>query len=112
MGLFSFLKKLFTGGSKDNNLKYLYYQCHRCKKGFKLLLRKSYDIQTLYDDHPEYAYLYQKELRDPECFNDIKFKVYFDSGYNIAEAEVKGGKLISREKYLELTSTNKEEEEK
>ncbi|AZR72775.1 hypothetical protein BBF96_04825 [Anoxybacter fermentans] len=102
MKLIKFLKRLLTKSNKNRNILYLYYQCHRCKHAFKLLLRKSYDIQTIYDDQLDYAYLYQKELRDPKCFNNIKFRVYFDRNYNIVKEEAKGGKLISEEEYKKL----------
>lgn len=107
MKLFKVLGNLFAKPVNQGNILHLYYQCNRCKHAFPLLLRKSYDVQMAYDDAADYAFVYQKELRDPKCFNDIKIEVYFDRGFNILKQEIKGGKLISREEYENLQSDAK-----
>ncbi|MCK4260017.1 MAG: hypothetical protein KAX49_13640 [Halanaerobiales bacterium] len=104
MKIFKFLKSLIPEPGMNQNVIYLYYQCHKCKHVFSLILRKSYDIQTLYDEESEATFLYQKELRDSKCFNDIKLRVYFDKNYKVLSQEIKGGQFISEEEYLSLKS--------
>lgn len=96
------LEKLVSQPGNQSNLIYLYYQCNRCKEVFELLLRKSYDIQTVYDDHADFTYLYNKELRDPKCFNEVKIRVGFDRNYNIIHKEIHGGKFLTREEFCSL----------
>ncbi len=102
MNILKFFEKLFPKPDMSTNLIKVYYQCQRCKNVFELILRKSYDIQSTYGETPDYAFLYQKELRDPKCFNTIRVKIFFDQHYNILKHEIQGGKLITPEQYAEL----------
>lgn len=100
------LQKLVPQPGSQGNLIYLYYQCNRCEGVFELLLRKSYDIQTVFDDHVDFTYLYQKELRDSKCFNEIKIRVGFDRNYKCIHKEIYGGKFLTREEYYRLKEQN------
>ena len=102
MKIFNFLKNLLPQPGSGSNVFYIYYQCNKCKQAFPLLLRKSYDIQTVYEDVKDYTYLYHKELRDPKCFNDIHISIYFDQAYRVVKEEIKGGKLLTKEEYEKL----------
>lgn len=98
MGLFDFFKSLFSGnrGSKNVNL---YVKDKKCGEKIRILLRKSYDIQRIYDDNDEASYGIKKVIICNNCYNKINIEVKFDKNYNKISEKIKNGIFITEEEY-------------
>ncbi|MFP4019979.1 MAG: hypothetical protein ACLFUK_00105 [Halanaerobium sp.] len=99
MGLFDKLKSIFSGGGNKSKLVDIYVEDDKCGNQMKLIFRKSYDIQKVYEDNRDAAYEIQKVVVCDKCYNKIDLHLEFDKGYNIINKEIKDGKIISREEF-------------
>ena len=101
MGIIDKIKSIFTGANngKEANLIDIYIKDDKCGNQMKLLFRKSYDIQKVYEDNREAAYEIKKVVVCDNCYNKIDLHLEFDKGYNVIMQEVKAGEIISREDF-------------
>jgi uncharacterized protein (DUF2344 family) len=99
MGLFDKLKNIFSGEGNDSKLVEVYIEDEKCGNQMKLIFRKSYDIQKVYEEHREAAYEIKKVVICDNCYNKIELRIEFDKNYNIIDQEVKDGKIISSKEY-------------
>ena len=101
MGIIDKIKSIFTGANngKEANLIDIYIKDDKCGNQMKLLFRKSYDIQKVYEDNREAAYEIKKVVVCDNCYNQIDLHLEFDKGYNVIMQEVKAGEIISREDF-------------
>lgn len=100
MGLKDLFKGIFTGKKYDNIVN-IYLKDSKCGNKIKVLLRKSYDIQRVYDEGKEAAFMINKVIICDKCFNKITIDIKFDKKYNIISREIEGGKYITEEEYSE-----------
>lgn len=100
MGLFDKIKSIFKGsGGNKSKLVDIYIEDDKCGNQMKLIFRKSYDIQKVYEDNRDAAYEIQKVVVCDKCYNKIDLHLEFDKGYNIINKEIEDGKIISREEF-------------
>lgn len=99
MGLFDKLKNAFTGGGNDSKLVEVYIEDEKCGNQMKLIFRKSYDIQKVYEEQREAAYEIKKVVICDNCYNKIDLRMEFDKNYNVINQEAEDGKIINREEY-------------
>lgn len=98
MGFLDKIKSIFSGGSQSKLID-IYIEDDKCGNQMKLLFRKSYDIQKVYEDNREAAYEIQKMVVCDKCYNKIELQLEFDKRYNIINQEIKDGKIISEEEF-------------
>jgi hypothetical protein len=98
MGIFDKIKSIFAGGNQSNLID-IYVEDDKCGNQMKLLFRKSYDIQKVYEDNRDAAYEISKVVVCDQCYNKINLHLEFDKRYNIINQEIEAGKIISREEY-------------
>ena len=95
-----FLKRLFGGGgssqgqSSDSEGFFFYVQCDNCGKKVRLRILKQYEL-----NNSDNGYVWHKTIVDSRCFREIPAVVHFDSNYNVTNADINGGRQISREEY-------------
>ena len=100
MGLFDKIKSIFSGsGGNNSKLVEIYVEDDKCGNQMKLIFRKSYDIQKVYEDNREAAYEIKKVVVCDKCYNKIELHLEFDKRYNIINKDIKDGKIISREEF-------------
>lgn len=99
MGIIDKLKNIFSGGSSSSKLIDVYVEDNKCGNQMKLLFRKSYDIQKVYEDDREADYEINKVVVCDKCYNKIQLHLEFDKRYNIINKEIENGKIISEEEY-------------
>src|SRR6056297_2431250 len=100
MGLFDKIKSIFSDSSGNNSkLVEIYVEDDKCGNQMKLIFRKSYDIQKVYEDNREAAYEIKKVVVCDKCYNKIELHLEFDKRYNIINKDIKDGKIISREEF-------------
>jgi len=102
MGFLKFLKSFFQP-PKDRNLIPIYLSDKKCNEKIKVLVRKTYDIHSLYEEEGEAAYRLNKVVICNKCYNKINLSIDFDRNYNIIKKTIEGGNFITEEEY------NKEE---
>ncbi|MEA3406775.1 MAG: hypothetical protein U9R48_01680 [Chloroflexota bacterium] len=107
-GIIETLKQLFiggsggTGGRRDPNAIYLYFQCDKCGAVVPVRVDKRHDLNR--EEGPG-TFLLKKEVMDNKCFQLMQATVWLDNGYNVVSADVIGGKLISEEEYSAIMQT-------
>jgi len=99
MGLFDKLKNVFAGAGNDSKLIEVFIEDKKCGNQMKLILRKSYDIQKVYEEQREAAYEIKKVVICDNCYNKINLSMQFDKNYNIINQNIEDGKIISKEEY-------------
>ncbi len=99
MGLFDKLKNIFTKAGNDSKLIEVYIEDNKCGNQMKLIFRKSYDIQKVYEEQREAAYEIKKVVICDNCYNKIKLRMEFDKKYKVITQEAEDGKIISSEEY-------------
>jgi len=99
MGFFDKLKDVFSGNKNDNQLVEIFLEDDKCGNKMKLIFRKSYDIQRVYEDNREADYEIKKVVICDSCYNKINLHLEFDKNYKIIKQEVEDGKIISEEEY-------------
>lgn len=98
MGFAKLLKKIF-GTTASGNTIAVYLQDKKCGRKIKVLLRKSYDIQRIYEEDKDAAYMVNKVVVCDKCFNRIEINLKFDRRYKIISRDIKGGKFLQEEEY-------------
>ncbi|MCC3144817.1 hypothetical protein LJ207_05675 [Halanaerobium sp. Z-7514] len=98
MGIFDSIKNFFSGG-KSSPLIEVYLEDEKCGKQMKLIFRKSYDIQKVYEEERQAAYEINKVAVCDNCYNKIDLQIEFDKNYNKITENVEKGKIISEEEY-------------
>ena len=94
------LKDIFTGffEKKDKNIIRIYLQDNKCGEKIEVLLRKSYDIQRVYEDDSAY-YKITKVVVCTKCYNKIKINITFDKNYKVITNYIENGKFITQDEY-------------
>ena len=98
LGLFDYIKKIFQP-VKHGNLITFYLKDKKCGSKIKLLVRKSYDIQRIYEDSDKADYRLNKVVICNSCYNKITLKIDYDKKYNILDTKINGGEIITEEEY-------------
>ena len=97
-----FLKKLFGGDSPDKPLAaaagddgfFVYVQCDHCGAKVRLRIHKQHDLNNTAE-----GYIWHKTIVDNRCFRQIPTVATFDRSFNLINANIEGGRFISREEY-------------
>lgn len=98
LGFFDYIKKIF-GPANRGNLMNFYLKDKKCGEKIRLLVRKSYDIQRIYEDSDQADYRLKKVVICNNCYNKIDVRIDFDKRYNIIDSEINGGEIITKEEY-------------
>lgn len=98
MEILNYLKKLFKP-TKTGNIINIYLRDQKCGNKIKVLVRKSYDIQKVYNSNEEAAYKISKVIICDKCFNKITIESYFDRKYNVISRKIEGGTYIKADEY-------------
>lgn len=100
MGLFDKIKSIFKGdGGRQSKLVDIYIEDDKCGNQMKLIFRKSYDIQKVYEDNREAVYEIRKVVVCDNCYNKIDLHLEFDKRYHIIRQEITDGKIIDKEEF-------------
>lgn len=100
MGLFDFIKNIFQP-TRQGNLIHIYIKDKKCGDKIKLLVRKSYDIQKIYEKNEQADYRLKKVVICNKCYNKINVRIDFDKRYNIIDSQLDGGSIISEKEFNE-----------
>jgi len=100
LGFFGFLKNIFQP-STQGNLIHIYIKDEKCGDKIKLLVRKSYDIQKIYEENEQADYRLKKVVICNKCYNKINVRIDFDRRYNIIDNQIDGGSIISEKEFNE-----------
>jgi len=65
------LKNVFAGAGNDSKLIEVFIEDKKCGNQMKLIFRKSYDIQKVYEEQREAAYEIKKVVICDNCYNKI-----------------------------------------
>lgn len=96
--LLEFIKNLFSGKG-GTNLVNIHLKDNKCGQKIKVVLRKTYDIQKVYDPDEEAEYKIRKVIICDNCYNKIKIYIEFDRKYEIIHNEIENGEFITEEEY-------------
>ncbi|SFL06645.1 hypothetical protein [Halanaerobium salsuginis] len=103
MGLLATLKNIFMGSNNNGgNLITIYVKDNKCGNKMKLLFRKSYDIQKVYEDERDAAFEIKKVIVCDNCYNKLQLELEFDRKYNIIKQKLENGEIITEEEYQEI----------
>jgi hypothetical protein len=82
------------GGYVDTQGIYIYVRCDNCGTPVRLRIDKQYDLLSEGGGHT-----WHKTIVDSRCFRPMPAVVHFNADYEVTEAQVSGGTLISEETY-------------
>ncbi len=100
LGFFDFVKNIFQPSGQGNLINF-YIKDEKCGDKIKLLVRKSYDIQKIYEENEQADYRLKKVVICNKCYNKINVKIDFDRRYNIIDSQLDGGSIISEKEFNE-----------
>jgi len=100
LGLFDFIKNIFQPSGQGNLINF-YIKDEKCGDKIKLLVRKSYDIQKIYEENEEADFRLKKVVICNKCYNKINLRIDFDKRYNIIDSQLDGGSIISEKEFNE-----------
>lgn len=95
-----FLKRIFGGGesgrssTSDSDGFFFYVQCENCGAKVRLRILKQYEL-----NHAGDGFVWHKTIVDNRCFRQIPAVVHFDRQYQVTNAQIEGGKIISAAEY-------------
>ncbi|MCF8008669.1 MAG: hypothetical protein K9K32_02785 [Halanaerobiales bacterium] len=98
MGLFDNIKNIFTTSS-DSQIVKVFLKDSKCGNKMKVVLRKGYDIQRIYDDNVEGNYQVRKVIVCDKCYNNVVIDLKFDRNYNIIDKNIEDGQFITEEEF-------------
>ena len=98
MGIFDSIKNFFSRGN-SSPLVEIYLEDKKCGNQMKLIFRKSYDIQKVYEEQRKAAYEIKKVAVCDQCYNKIDLQIEFDKNYKKIKESIESGKIISKEEY-------------
>ncbi|MFW6015743.1 MAG: hypothetical protein ACOCRK_04850 [bacterium] len=100
MGIIDFIKNIFSP-SNGNNIMKIFLKDAKCGNKIKLILRKSYDIQRIYEEDEEAYYRWKKVVICDNCFNKINVNIDFNRRYGVIDKKIDGGEFITEEEFNE-----------
>ena len=94
-----FLRKLFGGGKSsqpvDKNGIYLYFRGKRAADAVtKVRADKQHDL-----NRTDSGFVWHKTIVDSKYFSRIQAVVYFDGNYQVTNADLDGGEMITKEEF-------------
>lgn len=92
-----FLKRLFGGKQEpyeDTQGVYLYVACDNCGSRLRVRIDKQYDL-----NRQSGGFVWHKTLVDSKCFRPMPTTVKFDGNYSVTEAEIEGGRYLTKDEY-------------
>ncbi|MFW6377332.1 MAG: hypothetical protein ACOCZ5_01675 [bacterium] len=96
MGFLDKIKDIFKPVNKSNLLE-IYLRDNKCQEDIKLLVRKSYDIQRIYEEDDDAYYRLNKVVICNNCYSKINLTIDFDKRYKIINTDIQGGEMLSKE---------------
>ncbi|HKL12125.1 MAG TPA: hypothetical protein VJ907_00815 [Halanaerobiales bacterium] len=100
MGLFDKIKSIFTPSS-DSKIVKIFVKDKKCGNKIRVVLRKGYDIQRIYNEEAEGKYKIHKVIVCDKCYSNVVIDVKFDRNYNIIDKSIENGEFLTEEEYLE-----------
>ena len=98
MGFFDKIKDMFTPSS-DSDIVNIYVIYNKCGNEMRVVLRKGYDIQRIYDENKEGKYQVSKVIVCDKCYNNVVIDVMFDRNYNIVNKSIENGEFLTEEEF-------------
>lgn len=98
MGIFDKIKDFLTPSSDSKIIK-LYVKDKKCGNKMRVVLRKGYDIQRIYNEEEEGAHYINKVIVCDKCYNNVVIDVRFDKKYNIIAQSIENGEFITEEEF-------------
>jgi hypothetical protein len=95
MGFLDKIKSIFTGGSQSKLID-IEVEHDKCGNQMKLLFRKGYDIQKVYEDNRDAAYEVNKIVVCDKCYKKMKLQLEFDKKYNLIEKSLENLDLVTK----------------
>ncbi len=99
-----FLSKLFGKGkgkggeAGDPHGLHLYFKCDKCGEVIPVRVDKRNDLNRE-EGGPGPLLLRKEVMGSGRCFELIRAEIWFDANYDVAQANVDGGALVSKEAY-------------
>ncbi|NLL48425.1 MAG: hypothetical protein GX249_07560 [Firmicutes bacterium] len=81
---------------------WFYVQCDRCGEKIAVRLRTTSEVQKREGPDADLGpgqYFVRKTIVGSQCYQRIEATVDFDSKYNLVDADIKHGKLITQKEY-------------
>ena len=92
-----FLRKLFSRGEpvyEDKGI-YLYFRSNRAADAVtKIRIEPSYELNSTGS-----GYVWHKTIVDSRYFSRLQVTIHFDNSYNVTQATIDNGDLISAEEF-------------
>ena len=103
MGFWERVKSFFTPRS-DRGQRWVYARCERCGEVLRTRVNLYNDLSVVYGDRKgEDSYFCRKVLMgDSGCFQRVELEMTFDSGRNLVQVDVEGGKYLTPEEVAAL----------
>lgn len=98
MSLFDKIKNMFTSSSDPKIIK-VFLKDSKCGNKMRVVLRKGYDIQRIYDDNLEGNYQVRKVIVCDKCYNNVVIDLKFDRNYNILDKSIENGQFLTEEEF-------------
>ena len=89
-----FLQKLFGNDEPEEEGFFVYVQCDQCGAKVRSRIHKEYDLVRAGD-----GYDWHKTIVDSRCFQRIPTVAHFDRDFNLVNADIQGGRFITKEEY-------------
>ena len=108
MGFLSKLRKTSSGSEPSkkagaaqsvgdpNKVLVFYFRCSKCGAPVRVRVDRRSDLNP--EEGPGY-YVVRKDVMDSKCFQMMKAEIWMDSSYNVVQADVRGGSLITEEEF-------------
>lgn len=100
-----FLRKLFGGGESkqtsgsDSTGFFFYVRCDHCGSVVRLRINKEWDLNRSAN-----GFVWHKTIVDSRCFRQMPTVVHFDKNYQVVQADIQGGGIISQSDYEAATA--------
>ena len=107
----SFLKKLgslFSPPTGDGRSLWLYVKCDKCGEVLKGRVDTHNDLSVQYEESGGGASYYCRKvfIGSKRCYQPIEVELIFDKNRRLMNEEVKGGKIVGEQDYLEANPDN------
>ena len=84
-------------GSADPNGIIFYFRCSKCGTPVRVRVDRRNDLNS--DEEGPGYYVVRKDVMDSKCFQMMRAEIWMDTLYNVVQADVRGGEMITEEEY-------------
>ena len=107
MGFLSKILAFITGSpasatAEDPNGLWVHFRCNRCHEPVAVRIDRRNDLSATADGPG--ALFVRKQVMDNKCFQLMEAELWFDRNYNIVQADISGGEMLTPDEYEALTT--------